>query len=121
MSEPQFLLRLWGRDEEQVAALRAPDAREHPDDGPLCYWFATKAERDWFAEAIPKGTCVVRAPTDPGVDEHGELIETRSHTWVDVTLRLPDGTEHTYCQSFGYGYPEHSVQFMYEDGNYSCD
>lgn len=118
---PQYLLRLWGRDEDAVTKLRPPDAREAEDDGTLCYWFATREERNWFMDAIPEGYLVVRSATDPGPDNHGEAIETRARTCADVVLRLPDGTEHAYTQSFGYGYAEHAVRYMYEDGNYACD
>jgi hypothetical protein len=122
---PQWLFRTWGRDVPLLAALRHPDKIEREDEtdhhGAFCYWFATKAERDWFKASIPQGYVVVRSTADPGYDEDGELIEPRAETFADVTLRLPDGRTFSYSHSFGYGYPAHSVEFMYHDGNYACD
>jgi hypothetical protein len=119
MTEPRYLVRLWGRDQDAVEKLRTPDAVE--DEGALCYWFPTPIERAAFLETIPSACMVVRDKVDPGVDIEGESIDTRACTMARVTLRLPDGREGTFVQSFGFGYPAHGVEYMWHEGNYSCD
>ena len=42
-------------------------------------------------------------------------------TVYTVTLKLPDGRTHNITHNFGYGYPVDSAEFMFEEGNYSCD
>lgn len=114
-----YLLRVWGRDKDRVVALREPDLRER-DDGPLCYWFVTPEERQAFIDTIPRGCSVVRDTHDPG-DDGEEVIDTRACTYAIVTLRLADGRVGMFEQQFGYGYPRHSAEFMWREGNYSCD
>lgn len=43
------------------------------------------------------------------------------HETIAVVTLEHDGKEHTYEQSFGFGYEDHSVEFMYTEGNYDCD
>lgn len=116
---PEYLLRVWGRDEEQVAALRAPDLRERPD-GPLCYWFATEAEREAFIATWPASCHVMRDVVNPG-DDGEELIDTRAFTKAHVVLRSEDGRLVIVVTPFGYGYPAHSAEFMWTEGNNACD
>lgn len=116
-----FLLRVWGRDQDAVAKAFRPDDIED-SDGPRCYWFPTAAARAAFrATLADMEYYVVAAEVNPGEDDYGEVIDTHRETIARVTLRLPDGRTGTYDQSFGYGYPKHGVEFMYEDGNYACD
>lgn len=121
MSAPQYLLRVWGKDDEQITGLRPPDLREG-DEGPLCYWFDTPGAREAFIASWPHGVWVMRALRDPGYDDDdGERIEPRSRTVARIVLRWPDGRAVTIEQSFGYGYSAHGAEFMYRDGNYACD
>ena len=106
-----YLLRVWGRDQEQVAALRRPDATEK--DGPLCYWFLTNGDRKAFLASFPPRCHVMRVPVD-GPDSHFLTIAT-------VTLDAPGRPRATFDLSFGYGYPEEAVESMFREGNYSCD
>lgn len=116
-----YLLRVWGADQEQVEALRTPDATESGQPT-LCYWFPTLGDRRAFIDRLrASGYRVVWAEFNPGYDDDGELIDTHKETLVRVTLRLPDGRVGTFVDSFGYGYPRHSVEFMYREGNYNCD
>lgn len=121
MSEPLYLLRVWGRDEGQVKALREPDLIERAGDGPLCYWFHTGEERHFFEAQIPVNCIVMHDRVNPGPDGDGETLDTRAYTVAVVTLKLPDGRVGMFEQPFGYGYPSHSVKSMWHKGNYSCD
>lgn len=47
--------------------------------------------------------------------------DTHKCTFARVTLRMPDGRTGIFEQSFGYGYPFESVEFMWREGNYGCD
>ncbi len=126
----KYLLRAWGADIRIVEAIRTPDAIER-SDGPRCYWFDSVAERAAFLAQWPDvhpesfipqgGVTVVRDKWDPGMDDDGEEIFTEHLTVADVVLESPDGQRHAFSQTFGYGYPAHSVEFMFVDGNYSCD
>lgn len=115
----QYLLRVWGRDQELIAARRKPDLIERDGSGVLCYWFETPEARAQFKETLG-GACVVRDEHDPGVDWHGEDIDTRSLTTAEITLHY-EGRDVTFRDSFGYGYAKGSAEFMWREGNYSCD
>ena len=115
VAQPKYLVRIWGRDEEEVAALRKPDAIEQGQTV-LCYWFDTPTERTAFLSTIPSTVMIVRSVVDPD-----EERDTSACTWAHIVLRLPDGRVGTFRQCFGYGYPTHSVEFMWREGNYSCD
>jgi len=116
---PQYLIRIWGRDTARVSSLRVPDAIE--PNGVLCYWFHTTQDRADFRAFISDNLMVVSSVVNPGYDHDGEPVDTHALTYARITLRLPDGREGTFDQCFGYGYPEHSVHYMWEDGYYSCD
>jgi hypothetical protein len=111
-----FLLRFWGGGQDKLAARYG---LVQNDDEAYAMWFETDAARRQFIEAYtytdPMDTVVFDAK-DPSGDG-----DPWKQTIARVTLRLPDGSTRTYDQNFGYGYPWHSVEFMYYDGNYSCD
>lgn len=118
MPEPQYLLRVWGRDQDQVREARTPDAVE--EQRVLCYWFDTPAERAAFLASWPDWH-VVRDCTDPGIDWDGEVVEPRMRTVAHVVLRQPSGEVTEFDYDFGFGYTEHAARYMWEEGNYSCD
>lgn len=118
MASKQYLLRMWGRDLDQITALHTPEERE--DGSAACYWFETAADRQTFLTGLPP-VLVVWSQSDPGYDSEGELIEPLKRTIGHVTLRFPNGDLVSYDEDFGYGYPEHGARYMYEEGNYSCD
>lgn len=113
----EYLLKVWGRNTDTIAGLRPADQIE---DQALYYWFATDADREAFID-LWRSSGAMRAIADPGVDDQEENILTRHMTVALVTLRFPDGEEVSFEESFGYGYPEHAVHYMFYDGNYSCD
>jgi len=110
------LLRFWGGGMERLARRHGLTAN---DDGAYAVWFETTEDRRRFVEAHQP----VDALDSVCFDQHdlSDGGDPATQTIARVTLRLPDGTTRTYDQIFGYGYPWHSVEFMYYDGNYSCD
>ena len=48
-------------------------------------------------------------------------MKVLKRTVYNATLKLPDGRTHNITHDFGYGYPVESAEFMFEEGNYSCD
>ena len=62
-------------------------------------------------------------------DRHNAIIEFAEHEGPDVrkrtvarmTFTLPDGRAFPFEFDFGYGYPVDAAEYMFEDGNYSCD
>lgn len=115
----EYLLRVWGRDMGAIEAMRPADLKE--EDGVLCYWFPTAKDRERFIESCPTAW-VMRSTADPGVDREGEVVLPRCLTVALVTLRFPDdGGLVSFEMPFGYGYPEHAVHYIFEEGNYSCD
>lgn len=116
----QFLLRAWGKDQDRIAKAFPPDAIER-DGNVLCWWFATRDARDAFESAIHQIGFVVTGAVDGGYDEFGELIDPHKRTYAHVTLRLPDGREGSFRDAYGHGYPAHSVEYMWREGNCSCD
>lgn len=47
--------------------------------------------------------------------------DVRLRTVAKMVFVLPDGHEVPCIYDFGYGYPEDSARYMFEEGNYSCD
>ena len=83
------------------------------------YWFSVKQNRDNFIMNLRKLEyfCKNKGLTieiNDGVDVDKQTIYT-------ATLKLPDGRTHNITHNFGYGYPVESAEFMFEEGNYSCD
>ena len=119
---PQYLLRSWGGDLQAVVKLREPDTYERDDHHVACWWFDSAEEREAFIKQFSPMLNAVRDRVNPGLDRDGEeTIDTRTMTVAVVTLKTPDGQIGTFDMSFGYGYPEHSASYMFEEGNYSCD
>jgi len=48
------------------------------------------------------------------------MKKNKKRTIAKVLLRYME-KEYTIEEDFGYGYPEESASFMFEEGNYSCD
>lgn len=110
------LLRFWGGGQERLA--REYDLSRNDGDA-YAVWFETPEGRQQFKDAHQQLNVLdTVAFAEYDREEDGD---TWKQTIARVTLKLPDGTTRTYDQNFGYGYPWHSVEFMYHDGNYSCD
>lgn len=122
MPEPMFLLRVWGRDKNLIAARYSPDKKEENGKGAFCYWFQTHADREAFIICWPNDWRLVKDCKDPSEDEdEKETINTRTETIAHVVLRFPDGHLVELAHTFGYGYSVYGAEFMWRDGNYHCD
>lgn len=81
------------------------------------YWFATPEERarfkaqvSLFAHAAGQIVCFN--------ESDGPLALKRT---VAKMVLIHDGKRYPYEEDFGYGYPAHGADFMFHEGNYSCD
>jgi len=108
-----YLLKAWGAD---VAKCPAPD-KIH--DGAYYWWFASPEDRERFKAKLPYSS-LVTSDEDPE-DFSGNRCNTHKRTIAVMVFRLPSGEEKAFEYDFGYGYPAHSAEYMFEDGNYSCD
>lgn len=100
------MLHWWGVSAEAIA--------EHLGITESYLWFKTPAERAAVVESMQpyreQGLMVSF--------EEGEATKTR--TVAHVTL-IANGEEYNITEDFGYGYPQDSAEFMFEEGNYACD
>jgi len=81
------------------------------------FWFDLKEERKEFKNKLKSiagkhNVCIVFS------EEEGKLV--RYKTKANIIFEL-NGKEYDLEYDFGYGYPEESALYMFEDGNYSCD
>ena len=82
------------------------------------FWFASKQERQAFKEKL-----------NAIADLNGVIIMFAEHegpnalkrTVAKMVMQLPDGREVPFDYDFGYGYDADSAEYMFMDGNYSCD
>lgn len=109
-----YLLRIWGRDERIVLCRYPPDAIEDRDVA--CYWFATPQDREEFIDTACRGPMVALDRVDQGDGRDVHAITT-----AEIVLLTPDGVSHTLDYEFGHGYPISSAEYMWREGNYSCD
>lgn len=105
----EYLLKFWGSGEEHLAALLKSPARN--------WWFDSAAKRDAFAHWVRKfgnedDNCIVTS------EEDGPLVRYR--TVVYATFKL-GSVVRDYRHDFGYGYPTDAAEYMFTEGNFSCD
>lgn len=82
------------------------------------FWFATKQARRAFKEKL-----------EAVADFNGVIIAFAEHegpnvhkrTVAKMVMQLPDGREVSFEYDFGYGYEVDAAEYMFMDGNYSCD
>lgn len=117
----QYLLRVWGRDREQVEELLSPNSHE-PGKHCACWWFPSKRRREEFLARIPYNLCVMMKCVNPNFkEEDGETINTQRLTYANATLLLPDGTTKIVRECLGYGYSPSAAEYSWHEGNMSCD
>lgn len=105
-----YMVRAWGGGQEEFSK-EYPPTKKH--DGSLYYYFDTESEmKDLVQKARnwTKGTVV----TDEGQGD----IHNRTIACMDLVY---EGKAYYHEQDFGYGHWEGGAEYMYEDGNYSCD
>lgn len=108
----EYYLHFWGEVENENWIERDLGIREK------CFWFDSVEEREalWSklsATAKAHRVCIVY--------NTAEGTDTRKRTIATMTLCLPDGREFPYRYDFGYAYPIDAAEYMFEEGNYSCD
>ena len=81
------------------------------------YWFATPEERarfkvevSLFAQAAGQTVCFN--------ESDGPLALKRT---IAKMILVHGGKRYPYEEDFGYGYTAHCADFMFHEGNYSCD
>ena len=99
----EYFIEFWGRDEEQAI-------RELGLSGPR-HWFRTQVELDNLRAKLKPYHVVSRT-------ESGEMTHKRTVAIVKLAF---GGKFYTLEHDFGFEYPAHSAEYMFEDGNYSCD
>jgi hypothetical protein len=113
--KPGFLLHVWGgfwNDGlgERLLGTNSP-----------YFWFDTKEERA-EAKAYIGGLAAQQKDAQKMVvyaeDEGPEILY---RTVAKMELEIPGGKRYPYTWDFGYGFSDATAEFMFEEGNYSCD
>lgn len=105
-----FMVQAWGGGQEHFAE-DYPDHKKH--NGSLYFYFDTEAEMNNLINAARKYSkgCVVTSVGEG--DIHNRIVAC-----MDLVF---EGKPYYYEQDFGYGFTEHGAEYMFFDGNYSCD
>lgn len=82
------------------------------------FWFATAGERSEFKAKLK--ACADSHKCCIAFSEH-DGPDVRLLTIARMTMRLADGRAFSFEYNFGYGYPPSAAEYMFQDGNYSCD
>ena len=102
------LLKCWGRDENKLAELAPPDWR---DGDRTCHYWRSPAELSRIKK-IAGRLCVVQ------MEAKGPDADIFKTAVVRLAYR---GRLYTIHHEVGYGFEDHSIHYMFEEGNYSCD
>ena len=82
------------------------------------FWFATERERAEFKKKLisvaDKYSVIIAFKEEKGT-------EVRLRTVARMIMVFPDGREFPYEYDFGYAYEKGSAEYMFLEGNYSCD
>lgn len=119
---PKYVLNFWG-------SIRNSDAKMPLGTKGSHYWCDTpeeiesiKSEISEIAKKTPSyhgiSSCVLFS-VYPSPDEDWSEFTDKSTVAVVSLDHL--GIRYVIEYDFGYGYPESSARFMFEEGNYSCD
>lgn len=79
------------------------------------YYFDTKEERQTFKDKIAEEYSSQGFACD---SQEGHLTHKQT---IFVGTFEHEGKQYILHYNFGYEYPEEQAEFMFEDGNYSCD
>lgn len=104
------MLQFWGSAEECIKKdINSPDKY---------FWFDSKEQRLEFRNKIES---IAEKHKETVVFDEEEGTQTRYRTIAKMTMVFPNGKKYDFEYDFGYGYPEHSAEYMFFDGNYGCD
>lgn len=107
-----YLIKFWGAGAEEFAELNPHPDSKRDKDNCYYYWFEPELEMTNFkkkAHAFPKIIAT---------DEGEGFIRSRT---IAKMILVYKGLDYPFEYDFGYGYPEESADYMFFDGNYSCD
>lgn len=103
----EYHLKFWGQAEKRIEQKLGMTTTD--------FWFSSKEERSKFRAKIydySGDQTVVFA------EHEGE--DVRKKTVVMITAEFK-GKQYSFEYEFGYGYPIETAEYMFEDGNYSCN
>jgi hypothetical protein len=109
--DPKYLyyLKFWGQFEDDLKKIL------EIEKGDL--WFKSETDlyefREWVIELANEHKKIIAT-----ADYMGDLCRYR--TVAKIVFKY-EGKKYPYEYDFGYGYPESSAEYMFNDGNYSCD
>lgn len=103
----EYYLKFWGQASKKVEEKLGTTKRD--------FWFQDKKSRDIFEQKVNK-----YAGEETIVFARYEGENVRKRTVVCIVAEFK-GEEYSFEYDFGYAYPEESAEFMFEDGNYSCN
>jgi len=81
------------------------------------FWFESKKEREKFKQKL-KDVANNHNVIIAFREEEGGLVNKK--TIAENVLEF-QGKEYVFNYNFGYGYPKESAEYMFTEGNYSCD
>ena len=106
----EYYLGYWGQAHEDVE--RDLGIKEK------AFWFQSANDRAKFKAQIKD----VAQAHNVGVEfNEYEGSDARQSTIARMIFTLPDGRSFPIAFNFGYGYATHDAEYMFEEGNYSCD
>lgn len=106
-----FHIRYWGGVQNGGASAKFLGTSEND------FWFDTAAEREAFRNKMQRFAKSINRMV-LFTERDGAAAQTRT---VAVMVFEFDGKEYPLEYDFGVGYSANSAEFMWEEGNYSCD
>ena len=103
----EYYLKFWGGAEKRIEEKLGMTTKD--------FWFSSKQERSKFKEKV---NAYAGDQTVVFASYEGE--DVRKRTIVMITAEFK-GKYYSFEYDFGYAYPIESAEYMFEDGNYSCN
>jgi len=106
----EFYLGFWGQAENLIA--------ESIGMKELDFWFDSAEERENFKSKLK---AIADARSQCIAFKDGEGFDVRKRTIAKMIMAFPNGKKYPFEYDFGYAYEPESAEYMFFDGNYSCD
>jgi hypothetical protein len=105
----EYYLKFWGQGEKRVAEKMATTKTE--------YWFPTKEDRRKFKKKVYdySGDHTIVFKEEEG---DSDFVRKRTVVIVDAVFK---GEKYNFEYDYGYAYKDENAEYMFEDGNYSCN
>jgi hypothetical protein len=107
----EYLLHIWG-------GFFNKEHRVKHGKKPGYYWFTSPEARESFFRELQEIEERLDARFLARSDYDGPLVRKRT---IAQMIFIYKGTKYPFEYDFGYGYEESSAEYMFFDGNYSCD